>query len=290
MSDIAHLVGWLDSGALRTYQLDGIMSVTMWQKDGQVRGLRGKTAIVTGSGSGIGRKIAMRLAEEGSRVGVFDIVSKGAIETAELIGANGGEAFVEVVDITDRPAVFSAVASFERKAGGTDILVNNAGWDLVKPFLETDTDFWKKVIDINLYGPLHVHLAVLPGMTTRKRGKVINIASDAGRVGSSGEAVYSACKGGIIAFTKTMAREMARNNIQVNVVSPGPTETPLFDIVMGGHEAGTKIAEGLKRAIPMGRMARPEDYPGIVAFLASDDSDFITGQTISVSGGLTMHG
>ncbi len=253
-----------------------------------MRGLQGKRVIVTGGGSGIGREVCKRFAEEGSEVAVFDLNAEGAAETVSLIEANGGKASAHTVDIADRAAVDAAVAAFE--AGGpVDVLVNNAGWDLIKPFLDTDMDLWKKVIDINLYGPLNMHHAVLPGMVKNGGGRVVNISSDAGRVGSSGEAVYSACKGGIISFTKTVARELARKGIQLNAVAPGPTDTPLFAEVAKG-EAGEKIAEGLKRAIPMKRLGQPTDYPGIICFLSSDDAGFITGQVISVSGGLSMHG
>jgi 2-hydroxycyclohexanecarboxyl-CoA dehydrogenase len=254
-----------------------------------MRGLQQRSAIVTGSASGIGRAIALRLAEEGCRVGVFDINPAAAEATVDAITAAGGTATACIVDITDLASVRAGVAAFEQALGPTEILVNNAGWDKIVPFLQTDTDLWKKVVDINLYGPLHMHYAVLPGMVERGFGRVVNIASDAGRVGSSGEAVYSAAKGGIISFTKTMARELTRAGIQLNCVCPGPTETPLFAQVAEG-EAGAKIVEGLKRAIPMKRLGQPEDYPGIVAFLASDDAAYITGQVISVSGGLTMHG
>jgi 2-hydroxycyclohexanecarboxyl-CoA dehydrogenase len=250
-----------------------------------MRGLRGKVAIVTGSGSGIGREIARRLAEEGAVVGVFDLNKAGADETVSAVKEAGGRAFSHRVDISDRAQVEAAVQAFEAEAGPTDILVNNAGWDVGRWFLDTDKALWDKVIAINLYGPLNMHQVVLRGMAERKSGKVVNMASDAGRVGSSQEAVYSACKGGIIAFTKTMAREMARNNIQLNVVCPGPTDTPLFAAAFGDSP---RIAEGLKSAIPLKRLGRPTDYPGIVCFLASSDADFITGQTISVSGGLTM--
>lgn len=253
-----------------------------------MRGLQGKRVIVTGGGSGIGREVSKRFAEEGSEVGVFDLNGDGAAETVAMIEAAGGKASVHVVDIADRAAVDSAVATFQ-EGGPIDVLVNNAGWDVIKPFLDTDMELWKKVIDINLYGPLNMHHAVLPGMVENGGGRVVNISSDAGRVGSSGEAVYSACKGGIIAFTKTMARELARKGIQLNAVAPGPTDTPLFAQVAAG-EAGAKIAEGLKRAIPMKRLAQPTDYPGIICFLSSEDAGFITGQVISVSGGLSMHG
>ncbi len=255
-----------------------------------MRGLEGKAAIVTGGGSGIGRAIAARLAEENCVVAVFDLNVTGANETVQSILAAGGRAHAYQVDITDLDGVRSSVAQFEQVAGPVGILVNNAGWDKAVPFLKSTPDLWKKLIDINLYGPINMHYAVLPGMVERKRGKVISIASDAGRVGSSGESVYSACKGGVIALTKTLARELARSNVQLNAVCPGPTDTPLLRSFAEEGERGVKLIEGLTRAIPMKRLGQPADYPGIVAFLASDDAAFITGQTISVSGGLTMHG
>ena len=255
-----------------------------------MRGLDGKTVIVTGGGSGIGRAVCQRFANEGARVAIFDIDGEGAVETAGLISNANGHASTYVTDISDYDAVEAAVAATEKELGSVDILVNNAGWDEAKPFLATDTALWRKIIDINLYGPLNLHHTVVSRMVQREAGKVINVASDAGRVGSSGEAVYSACKGGIIAFSKTLARELARKNIQINTVCPGPTDTPLFASFAGDAEQGRKLVEGLTRAIPMRRLGQPADYPGIIAFLASEDADYITGQTISVSGGLTMHG
>lgn len=253
-----------------------------------MRGLRGKRAIVTGGGSGIGRAICQRLGEEGTEVHIFDLDLAAAERAAAAIEAAGGRAAGHRVDITDRAAVDAAVAAV---AGGgrIDILVNNAGWDAAHPFLDTDRPLWDKVIAINLYGPLNMHHAVLPHMVAAGGGRVINIASDAGRVGSSGEAVYAACKGGIVAFGKTVARELARANVLINAVCPGPTDTPLFAGFATG-EGGDRLVEGLKRAIPLRRLGQPEDYPGLVCFLASDDAAYITGQTISVSGGLTMHG
>ncbi|KPQ08291.1 MAG: 2-hydroxycyclohexanecarboxyl-CoA dehydrogenase BadH [Rhodobacteraceae bacterium HLUCCA12] len=253
-----------------------------------MRGLNGKRVIVTGGGGGIGRATCLRFADEGAEVAVLDLNAEAAQETVRQIRASGGVAAAHAVDITDRSAVDAAVAAIE--AGGpVDVLVNNAGWDEARPFLATDIALWDKVIQINLYGPLHMHHAVLPGMVKNGGGRIVNIASDAGRVGSSGEAVYAACKGGIISFSKTVARELARKNVQVNTVCPGPTDTALFaDFAKG--EDGDKIVEGLKRAIPMRRLGQPEDYPGIICFLASEDAGFITGQTISVSGGLTMAG
>jgi 2-hydroxycyclohexanecarboxyl-CoA dehydrogenase len=255
-----------------------------------VRGLRGTTAIVTGAGGAIGRAICRRFADEGVVVGVFDIRGEPADETVRLIHQAGGQAYSYAVDITDYAAVCEAAMAFESCAGPTDILVNNAGWDRFSNFLDSDRELWDRVIAINFRGPLNMHHAVVRGMAERHRGKVVNIASDAGRVGSSGEAVYAGCKGGLIAFTKSLARELAGQGVNLNVVCPGPTDTPLFRDFAGEGEAGQKVAAALKRAIPMKRLGYPDDIPGVVAFLASDDANFITGQVISVSGGLTMHG
>lgn len=256
-----------------------------------MRGLKNKTAIVTGSGSGIGRAIALRLADEGLLVGVFDINAKAANETVAAIEATGGRAVAVACDITDYEAVSAAVASFESQAGrGTDVLVNNAGWDTPMPFLKTEPAFWQKVTAINWFGQLHMTHAVAQGMAARKGGRIINIASDAGRVGSSGEVVYSGCKGATIAFAKALAREVARSNVTINTVCPGPTDTPAMDAFVGTGEQGQKIRDAMVKGVPLGRIGQPDDYPGLVAFLASDDAAFITGQTVSVSGGLTMHG
>jgi 2-hydroxycyclohexanecarboxyl-CoA dehydrogenase len=252
--------------------------------------LNGRVALVTGGGGGIGRAICRRLAEAGAAVAIFDIDEPGAEATAEILRGAGGVAHAYAVDISDREAVSGAVARLEAAAGPVEILVNNAGWDRVGNFLDTEIGLWRKIVDINLWGPLYMHHAVVSGMALRGRGRVVNIASDAGRVGSSGEAVYSACKGGIIAFSKTLARELAGRQINVNVVCPGPTETALLDSFVAESEFGQKVHDALRRAIPFKRLGRPEDVAGIVAFLASDEAAFITGQVISVSGGLTMHG
>ena len=254
-----------------------------------MKGLAGKVALVTGAANGIGRAIAQRLAAEGCTVGIFDLDETGALGCAGAIQTQGGHSHVEVVDIGDHGAVEGAVESLEAARGPVDILVNNAGWDRAANFLDTEPPFWDQVIRINLYGPLNMHHVVLKRMAGRGRGSVVNIASDAGRVGSSGEAVYSACKGGVIALTKTLARELVAKGIRLNTVCPGPTDTAILRSFTEGPD-GAKILEGLKRAIPMRRLGSPEDYPGIVAFLASDDAAYITGQTISVSGGLTMQG
>jgi 2-hydroxycyclohexanecarboxyl-CoA dehydrogenase len=186
--------------------------------------------------------------------------------------------------------VAAGVGAFEEAAGPADILVNNAGWDRLVNFLDTEPSFWNEIIAINLLGPLNLHHTVVKGMAERGAGKVVNIASDAGRVGSSGEAVYSACKGGIIAFTKTLARELARSGVCCNVVAPGPVDTPLLRSMTPDGDLDSGLGKAFQRAIPMRRLGEPDDMPGIVAFLASDDANFITGQVISVSGGLTMHG
>jgi 2-hydroxycyclohexanecarboxyl-CoA dehydrogenase len=254
-----------------------------------MRGLKGRTAVVTGGANGIGAAIARRLAEEGCAVGIFDLDGAAGEKIAGEIEAGGGRASLQAVDITDYDAIARAVESVESSFGPISFLVNNAGWDRAANFLDTTPDFWRKVVAINLFGPLNMNHVVLRGMAARGFGRVVNIASDAGRVGSSGEAVYSACKGGIIAFTKTLARELVGKGVILNTICPGPTDTAILRSFLEGPD-GTRIAEGLKRAIPMRRLGVPEDYPGLVAFLLSDDAAYITGQTISVSGGLTMHG
>ena len=256
----------------------------------ELRGLKERAALVTGAGSGIGRAIAQRLAEEGMTVGVLDINEAAAAQTVDAIRSGGGRAEAQVCDITDYDGVRKAVTSIEERIGPTWALVNNAGWDKPIPFLKTTPDFWQKVVNINYFGPLHMTHAVAPGMVARNGGRIIFIASDAGRVGSSGEVVYSGCKGATIAFAKALAREVSRNNVLLNCVCPGPTNTPAMDAFVGTDEAGKKIRDAMVRGVPLGRIGEPSDYPGLVAFLASDDASFMTGQTISVSGGLSMHG
>jgi 2-hydroxycyclohexanecarboxyl-CoA dehydrogenase len=255
-----------------------------------MRGLKDKVIVVTGGAGGMGVAICRRLTEEGARVALFDLDADSARKVAGELSVDGKQVHVEIVDITDSAAVEAAVESTEQALGPIDVLVNNAGWDRFRRFLDTDEALRNKVIAINLQGPLNMHFSVLKRMAARGRGNVVSIASDAGRVGSSGQAVYSACKGGVIAFTKTMAREMVRKGVRLNCVCPGPTDTPMLKAFMDEGEQGKKVYDALQKAVPMGRLGQPEDIPGIVAFFASDDSAFMTGQVVSVSGGLTMHG
>jgi 2-hydroxycyclohexanecarboxyl-CoA dehydrogenase len=255
-----------------------------------MRGLKNKTAIVTGAAGGIGREICSRFLEEQVTVVACDRDAKALAELVQLTSGASGQLVTKVFDITDMGEARKAIDEAASETGHIDILVNNAGWDIARPFVDTDPELWDKIIAINLRGPLNLHKVAIPHLVASGGGKIVNIASDAGRVGSSGESVYSACKGGIIAFSKTLARECARNDIRVNVVCPGPTDTALLRSFVGEGEYGQKIYDGLKKAIPLKRLGQPSDLPGIVAFLASDDANFITGQVISVSGGLTMHG
>lgn len=255
-----------------------------------MRNLSGKTVIVTGGGGGIGGATSRRFSEEGAKVAVFDMNVEAAQKVVDGIQASGGVAQAFKCDITNRDEVDAAVAAAEAALGPIDVLVNNAGWDVFKPFTKTVPAEWEKLISINLTGALHMLHAVLPGMAERKAGRIVNIASDAARGGSSGEAVYSACKGGLVALSKTLAREHARQNITVNVVCPGPTDTALLAGVAEGARDPAKLLEAFRSAIPLGRLGQPDDLASAIAFFGSDDAGFITGQVISVSGGLTMHG
>jgi 2-hydroxycyclohexanecarboxyl-CoA dehydrogenase len=231
-----------------------------------------KTVIVTGGGGGIGGATCRRFAREGARVAVFDMNLDAAEAVAAQIRADGGQAQAQAqafsCDITDRAAVDAAVAAAQERFGPIDVLVNNAGWDVFKPFTKTEPAQWDKLIAINLTGALHMHHAVLPGMAARKAGRIVNIASDAARVGSSGEAVYAACKGGLVAFSKTIAREHARHGITVNVVCPGPTDTALFADYKQGAGNPEKLMEAFTRSIPLGRIGQPDDLPGAILFFA----------------------
>ena len=250
--------------------------------------LRGKTALVTGGGRGIGRAIALGLAQEGAQVAVLDILADNAAAVVREIEATGVKALALACDLTKRAQVDRAIADTLAQFGQIDILVNNAGWDRMELFLDSEEETWDKIIAINFKGMLYVCKAALPSMVARGQGKVINIASDAGRAGSTGEAVYAGTKGAIIAFSKTLAREMARYKITVNVVCPGLTETPLLQSIREQSPKTEKVIEAVTRAIPLGRVGQPEDIAGAVVYLASPAADFVTGQTLSVSGGLTM--
>ena len=248
--------------------------------------LTNRVAIVTGAASGIGRGIALALAREGARVAVLDLNEAGAADTVEAIIKEGGQGAAWRADISDKPRVDAVVGEILARWEAVHILVNNAGLDRVGPFVESTEADWDLILRVNLKGPIVCTRAVLDGMIRQEYGKIVSIASDAGRVGSTGEAVYSAAKGGIIAFTKTMARELARHRINVNCICPGPSDTPLFQREVAA--AYPKLAESLKRVIPFGRLGTPEDIAPAVIFFASDDSAYVTGQTLSVSGGLTM--
>jgi 2-hydroxycyclohexanecarboxyl-CoA dehydrogenase len=249
----------------------------------------GAVALVTGGGRGIGRAIAHRLARSGAAVGIVDLDGSTAEGVADEIRATGRRAAGLGADVGDLAAVRAAVAALEASLGPVDVLVNNAGWDQLELFVENDPELWDRLITVNLKGVLHTTRMVLDGMIARRRGRIVSISSDAGRVGSTGEAVYAACKAGVIGFSKALAREVARHGVTVNVVCPGPTETALLAATMAG-ERGAKILQGMRRAIPLGRLGQPEDVAGAVAYLVSDEASYVTGQVLSVSGGLTMAG
>lgn len=251
--------------------------------------LQDTVALVTGGGRGIGRAICLRLAEESAKVAIADILEHDAEQVVTEITNNGGQAMLVKTDVTNLDQVRACVQKVTDTWGRIDVLVNNAGWDKLEPFVESKPETWEKVIAINLKGPISFCHAVIPQMIARKAGKIISIGSDAGRVGSTGEAVYSACKAGVIGFSKTLARELARAKVNVNVVCPGPTETPLLKGITGG-EAGAKVIDAMTRAVPFRRLGQPEEIAAAVAFFASPDADFVTGQVLSVSGGLTMVG
>jgi 2-hydroxycyclohexanecarboxyl-CoA dehydrogenase len=237
-----------------------------------------RVALVTGGAGGIGRAIVAALAGHGHRVASGDIVEVAAAEAGLAVR----------LDVTDSESVESAVGRVERELGPIEILVNTAGWDEFHPFLDTDEAFWNRIIDLNYKGCLRVCRRVVPGMVDREYGRVVNISSDAARVGSSLEAVYAGAKAAQVAFGKTLAREVARRGVTVNSVCPGPTDTPLLEGLLGAGEDSAKMVDALRRAVPMRRLGRPEDVAAAVAFLVSEEAGYITGQTLSVSGGLTM--
>jgi 2-hydroxycyclohexanecarboxyl-CoA dehydrogenase len=237
-----------------------------------------RVALVTGGAGGIGRAIVAALAADGHRVASGDIVDDAVAEAALAVR----------LDVTDSESVESAVGRVESELGPIEIVVNTAGWDEFHLFLESEEEFWDRIIELNFKGCLRVCRRVVPGMVEREYGRVVNISSDAARVGSAQEAVYAGAKAAQVAFGKTLAREVARRGVTVNSVCPGPTDTPLLDGMLGAGEASAKMVEALRRAIPMRRLGQPEDVAAAVAFLVSDRAGYITGQTLSVSGGLTM--
>jgi 2-hydroxycyclohexanecarboxyl-CoA dehydrogenase len=247
-----------------------------------------RVALVTGGARGIGAAIVQALATDGLAVAVADLNGAQAEETASAVRAAGGTALSVAVDITDSAAVAAALAKVQGELGAIDVLVNNAGWDDLKPFMKTDEEFWDRIIEINFKGALRMTHGVLPEMVERGWGRIVNIGSDAGRVGSSLEAVYSGAKGGIIAFTKTLAREVARKGVTANAVCPGPTNTPMLQGIVAKSADGDKTIAAMVSGVPMKRLAEPHEIAAAVRFFAGEDAGYITGQTLSVSGGLTM--
>jgi 2-hydroxycyclohexanecarboxyl-CoA dehydrogenase len=250
--------------------------------------LQNTTAMVTGGAKGIGKAIAKTLAMQGAQVAIADLDQAKALETADELNKDNKTAMAVHTDITDLDSVKQAVAQIKEQLGTVDVLVNNAGWDRMIPFVKTTPDFWDKVININYKGVLNCVYAVINDMIEQNKGKIINVSSDAARVGSSGEAVYAGAKGAVISFSKSLAREVARNKITVNVVCPGPTDTPLTQQMQEESDFAKKILSKMDKIIPLQRTGTPEELAAAVAFLASKEADFITGQTLSVSGGLTM--
>ncbi len=245
-------------------------------------GFENKVAVVTGAASGIGKATAEALAEAGALVVCGDIDREKGEAAAAAIRNKGQKAEFHAVDLTSEASINAFAETVQAKVGAVDILVNGAGWGQTKPFWETTPELWDKLVALNFVGPMKLVKALLPKMLERGSGKIVNIASDAGRVGSLGETVYSGAKGGLIAFTKSLARETARYNINVNCVCPGPTETPLLFAVPEKH------LELFKKAIPFRRFGKPSEIADAVVFFASDRASYITGQVLSVSGGLTM--
>lgn len=248
-----------------------------------------RVAFVTGGAQGIGEGISKALAAQGVRVAVADLNAQRAKETAESITSGGGKAVPVEVDVTDTGSVESAVKTATDELGPVGIVVNNAGFDDFMKFVDTTEEFWDRILEVNFKGALRVVKTVVPGMIDREWGRVVNIGSDAGRVGSSLESIYSGAKGGIISFTKTLAREVATKGVTANIVCPGPTDTPaLRNFADNSGQDAEKVIGGMTKAVPMRRLAAPDDIAAAVAFFASDGAGYITGQTLSVSGGLTM--
>lgn len=248
----------------------------------------GRVAVVTGAAQGIGYGIASVLAARGARVAFADLNLLGAQTAAKTIADDGATVLAVELDVTSGGSVHRAIGEVESELGPVEILVNNVGWDELMPFVDSSEKLWEKLLDINFKGALRLTHRVLPSMLERSWGRIVNIGSDAGRVGSSLEAVYSGAKGGIIAFTKTIAREVARAGVTANCVCPGPTDTPALRALAGAGGDAEAAIQAMTKTIPMRRAAQPADIAAAVAFFASDEAGYITGQTLSVSGGLTM--
>jgi 2-hydroxycyclohexanecarboxyl-CoA dehydrogenase len=248
----------------------------------------GRVALVTGGARGIGEAISKALAADGLSVVVADLRGPEAEETAAAIRDADGRAVAVELDVTSSDSVRAGIASANEAFGPVDVLVNNAGWDDLKPFVQTDEEFWDRVLEVNFKGALRLTHGVLPGMIDRQWGRIINIGSDAGRVGSSLESVYSGAKGGVIAFTKTIARETARKGVTANAVCPGPTDTPFLREVIAKQGDADKVIGAMVSGVPMKRLAEPQEIAAAVRFFAGEDAGYVTGQTLSVSGGLTM--
>jgi 2-hydroxycyclohexanecarboxyl-CoA dehydrogenase len=247
-----------------------------------------RVALVTGGAGGIGRAIAAALHARGLLVAVADLEERAAERVASALREEGGAALGVAMDVTDSASVGTAVVTVGEQLGAVDVLVNNAGWDELRPFIETDEAFWRRVVDVNYLGALRVTRAVLPGMIEDSFGRIVSISSDAARAGSSLESVYAGAKAALIGFTKSLAREVARSGVTANVVCPGPTRTPMLAGIVEHDERGARIIDAMSRAVPMRRLGEPADVAAAVAYFISDEAAYVTGQTLSVSGGLTM--
>jgi 2-hydroxycyclohexanecarboxyl-CoA dehydrogenase len=245
-----------------------------------MRGLDSRVALVTGAGSGIGRATAIRLAQEGCRVVCADVIADSAEQTA-----TGSQGYALTVDVSDYAAVVDGLQRAERAVGPIELVACCAGWDRIERFTESTPETWTRVIGVNLYGTVHCVHAVLAGMVERQRGAIVGVSSDAGRVGGVGEVIYSGAKAGVIGFLKAVAREVARDGVRVNTVSPGPTDTPMM---ASTNHANPRLADALIRAIPFRRLGEPAEVAAAIAFLLSEEATYITGQTLSVNGGLSM--
>lgn len=250
-----------------------------------MKGIAGQKVVVTGGASGIGRATAVRFAELGADVAIFDVNESSAGETLKLVNNFGRRGIFVRTDVTDFTQVQASVAKVLAEFGQIDSLASVVGWNEHSFFMQQEPEFWHKVVAINLWGQIHAARAVLDSMVARGKGAIVTVASDAGRVGTNGETMYAAAKGGVIAFTKSLAREVTRFGVRVNCICPGVSDTPMFQAV-AGHQP--KILESIVKLVPMKRIARPEEPAEVIVFLASDSASYITGQTLSVNGGLNM--